>query len=171
MSISMYELAVPLFQRGLAATRSHLQKGLDHATDRGFDPANLLRARLYPDMFDLTRQVQVATDTARRGAARLAGLEPPSVPDTEQTFDELFARLDSTTRYLAELDPRAFDDAADRELTVNLGQPFAFTGRSYLLGYALPNFLFHVTTAYDILRHNGVELGKRDFLTEFIRPR
>jgi len=165
MSISLYDTAFNTFRSGLRAMDSILAKAEAHAKARGYDPANLLHARLAPDMFDLTRQVQIACDMAKSGAARLAGVEVPSHPDTETTYDELHARIAKVLAFIGTLDRKAIDGAAGRDIVVPLrDRKLEFKGSDYLVGWALPNFYFHVTTTYAILRHNGVELGKKDFL-------
>ena len=165
MAISMYDVSVPVFKRVLTNLGAVLQKAKAHAQERKIDESALLGARLYPDMFPLAKQVQIATDQAKGCAARLAGMEPPSYDDKEQTFDELIARIGRTVDYLGGLEPKAFDGAATRELTRPVGgKPHKFVGINYLLQFSMPNVFFHATTAYDILRHNGVPLGKADFI-------
>ncbi|PTB22332.1 DUF1993 domain-containing protein [Trinickia symbiotica] len=165
MSLSMYQASVPVFLRGLTNLRAVLHKGRDHAEARKIDLAVLLSSRLYPDMFPLTRQVQSASDAAKFCTARLAGVEPPRFEDTETTFDELVARIDKTIAYLKEADASNIDGSEERTVTIKTpSRSIEFDGQSYLLHFALPNFFFHVTTAYAILRHNGVELGKLDYL-------
>jgi hypothetical protein len=165
MSLSLYAVSVPVFIKTLGNLKAVLEKAKTHALDRKIEEAALINARLYPDMFPLSRQVQIATDTARGCAARLAGVEPPSYEDNEQNFDDLAARIARTIDYMKGLDEKQFDGADTREITRPVrGQPHAFTGRNYLLQFATPNVYFHSATAYDILRHNGVPLGKADFL-------
>lgn len=165
MPVTLYEASVPAFETHLAALSGLLDKGVKHAEAKRFDPRVLLESRLYPDMFNLTRQVQVACDFATRATARLAGIPIPSQPDTETTVDELKARIATTIAFVRSVGPDAMEGAEDRELTIKVGaDDMTFTGRSYLLGFALPNFYFHCTAAYAILRHNGVEIGKRDFM-------
>lgn len=165
MTISMYQTSIPVFTRILRSLRGILEKADQHAQERKIDPAVLLRDRLFPDMFDLTRQVQLATDFARGTAARLAGVEQPKVEDKETTFPELFARIDATLAYLASIAPAQIDGSETREIVRPIrGEPHRFTGINYLLQFALPNFYFHATTAYAILRHNGVALGKADYI-------
>ncbi len=165
MSLSMYQASVPVFVRGLTNLRAILRKARDHAEVRKIDLAVLLTSRLYPDMYPLTRQVQAASDAAKFCTARLAGIEPPRFEDTETTFDELEARIDKTIAYLQQIDASKIDGSEERIVTLKTpSRSLEFTGQSYLLHFSLPNFFFHVTTAYDILRHNGVEIGKFDFL-------
>lgn len=163
--MSLYDYYVPVLLRGLSALSKILDKAEAHAKAKGIDPAVFLSARLYPDMFPLTRQVQIACDTARRGAIRLAGGEPPSVPDTETSFDELRARIAQTIDAVRALPEAAFDGAEDRSLTLKVrGSDMTFSGLDFVRTWSLPNFYFHLTTAYAILRSNGLELGKPDFL-------
>jgi hypothetical protein len=165
MAVSIYDISVPVFVRTLTNLKAILEKAKAHALDHKIEESALVNARLYPDMFPLSRQVQVATDMARGCAARLTGAEPPSYEDKEQSFDDLIARVARTIEYLKGLDVNAFADAATREITRPVrGQPHVFTGANYLLQFALPNMYFHAATAYDILRHNGVPLGKADFI-------
>ena len=166
MSISIYEALTPPFARQLKSMKAVLAKAEAYAQARSIDPSVLISARLAPDMHPLNRQIQIATDGAKGGAARLAGREPPSFPDTETTFSELQERLDKTIAYLESLPPEAFEGAEDRTITLKLGAgEMSFPGGFYLLSFVTPNFYFHVTTAYAILRHNGVDIGKRDFLS------
>lgn len=168
MPITLYQASVPVFSRMLGNLTGILDKAAAHAAAKKIDDAVLLGARLYPDMFPLSRQVQLATDFARGTAARLAGLEPPSVEDKEQTFVELSARIDGALAYLRTLSAAQIDGMEAREITRTIrGVPRTFNGQDYLLRYALPNFFFHVSTAYAILRHNGVEIGKTDFIGTF----
>jgi hypothetical protein len=168
MDVSMYQASVPLLQRALANLIGILRKAQADAAERGLDPAVLLSARLYPDMFPLTRQVQIASDLARRGVARLAGVEAPPVADTETTLEELISRLQQAIDYLDTLRPDQLEGTQDREVTVPVGrgETITMTGWPFLSLFVLPNVHFHVTTAYAILRHNGVPLGKRDYLGE-----
>lgn len=165
MSISMYQVSVPTFMHTLKALSGVLDKAAGHAEAKGIDPTVLLGSRLYPDMFPLTRQVQIATDNAKGPAARLAGVEPPKYEDNETSFPELQARITKTIAYLQDLKAEQIDGSEDRQIVLQMrAGPLEFKGQSYLLHFALPNFYFHVTTAYDILRHNGVEIGKKDFM-------
>jgi uncharacterized protein len=165
MAISMYQASVPVFVRMLTNLKNILGKGAAFAESKKIDESVLLNARLAPDMFPLTRQVHIATDFARGTGARLAGTEPPAYEDNEKTFAELMSRVDRTIDYLRTLKPEQVDGSEEREIARPIrGEPKKFTGINYLLQFALPNFYFHNTTAYDILRHNGVELGKADFI-------
>ena len=165
MSLSMYQALVPVAVHMFRNLAAILDKGEAHARAHGFEPSVLIDARLYPDMLQLARQVQIATDVASRGAARLAGLEPASVPDTETTFAELGERIRRTIQYLESFKRDQIDGSEERTITFKIGgQDMTFKGQGYLLHFIWPNVYFHVTTAYNILRHNGVVLGKRDFL-------
>jgi len=165
MPSSLHPLTVPVFVRALSNLKAVLDKAKAHALEHKIEEVVFLGARLYPDMLPLSRQVQIATDIARGASARLAGLEPPPYEDKEQSFDDLAARLQRTIEYMKALDPGQFDGAETREITRPVrGQPHKFTGANYLLQFATPNVYFHATTAYAILRHNGVPLGKADFL-------
>jgi hypothetical protein len=165
MSLSMYSISVPVFVRMLGNLSAVLDKAVAHAEAKKIDPQVLLDARLYPDMFPVTRQVQIACDFAKGIAARLAGQEPPKWEDTEKTFADLKARIARTLDFLKHFAPSQIDGSEERvvKLTVR-GEQIEVQGLPYLLYRGQPNFFFHVTTAYDILRHNGVELGKSDFL-------
>ena len=165
MAISMYRASVPVFQQMLPALGGCLRKGTDYAAAKKVDPAVLLQSRLYPDMFPLVRQVQIATDFAKGTVARLAGQEPTKFEDTETTFDQLQARISRTLDLIREYKPSQIDGSEEREITLTLGnQTRSFKGENYLVNFALPNFYFHATTAYAILRHNGVEVGKGDYM-------
>jgi len=165
MTLSMYQASVPVFLRTLAALAGILDKAAAHAAQRKIEPSVLLNARLFPDMFAFVRQVQLAADFAKGASARLAGIDVPKFADTESTFDELQARIAKTVDFLKTLTPAQIDGSENRDITIPLGgQPQSFKGQPYLLHFALPNFFFHATTAYDILRHCGVEVGKRDFI-------
>lgn len=169
MSLSMYSACVPVFQQMLGALSDVLRKGEAHAIAKGFDPGVLLQARLAPDMFPLLRQVQIACDFAKSVPARLAGVEVPSFEDSEQSFAELQARIDKTRAFIASLDAAQFEGSEARNIVLRPGTPKERTlsGQAYLLAYGLPQFLFHVTTSYALLRHNGVEIGKRDFMGSY----
>lgn len=165
MSFSVYESSTPVFIRMLTNLMVVLDKAAASCEARGIDPLVLTSARLAPDMFPLNRQVQIACDAAKGGAARLAGVEAPSHPDVETTFPELKARIEATVAFLNTITPDQMIGAEDRQVALKLqGTEMVFPGRVFLLNLALPNFYFHISTAYDILRHNGVSLGKRDFL-------
>ena len=166
MTFSLSEASLPVLETGLNALSAVLDKGAAFAAAKKIEPAVLLNTRLAPDMFSLVRQVQVAADQAKNGAARLAGVEPPRYEDNETTIDELKARLANTVAFMKTLDRRAIDAAADREITFPLGpnNKGHMKGDDYLSHFVLPNFYFHRTAAYAILRHCGVEIGKRDFL-------
>jgi hypothetical protein len=165
MTLSMYQASVPVFIQGLTGLGGVIDKAAAHAAERKIDPSALLQARLYPDMFPFTRQVQIATDFAKGGAARLAGAEFPAYEDSETSFDELKARVEKTIAFLRTLEAGAVDGSEERDITlVRRGETSTVKGQAYLLEQAMPNFYFHLTTAYAILRHNGVEVGKRNFL-------
>jgi len=167
MAISMYQASVPVFIRSLKNLSAILKKGAAHAKAKKIDPEVLANSRLYPDMFSLIRQVQVASDSAKGAGARLAGIQPPRFKDEETTLSELIARVDKTIDFLRTLKAKQIDGSEAREIVLQFPNAMLrFTGQDYLLGFAMPNFYFHVTTAYDILRHNGIELGKGDFLGE-----
>jgi hypothetical protein len=161
----MYQASVPVFRHHIMALAKILAKSEEHANARKIEHSALIQCRLYPDMFPLARQVQIASDTAKSAAARLAGVEVPSWEDNETTFAQLKERCEKTDRYLATFRPEQIDGSEDREVVLKMrdGQ-MNFTGQQYLLGFATPNFYFHVTTAYALLRQCGVEIGKRDFL-------
>ena len=166
MSLSMYSASVPVFQKMLRALGGVLEKAEAHAQQNKIEPAALLQARLFPDMFPLTGQVLIATDFAKGASARLAGEEVPRYEDNEQSFAELQQRITKTLGYIESLPREAFDAAGDRPVTHGAGERARHfeRGDDYLTGFVLPNFFFHVTTAYAILRHNGVPIGKRDYL-------
>jgi hypothetical protein len=166
MSFSMSKASLPSLEIGLNALSGVLDKAQAFATSKKVDPSVLLGTRLCPDMFALTRQVQLASDLAKNGMARLAGVEPPRFEDTETTIDQLKARLAKTVSFLKTLDPKKIDAAADREITFPLGptKKGHMQGDDYLSHFVLPNVYFHLTAAYAILRHCGVEIGKTDFL-------
>jgi uncharacterized protein len=166
MPSSLSAASISVFEIGLNALSGVLDKAEAFAAAKKVDPAVLLHARLSPDMFDLTRQVQTVSDQARRGTSRLAGIDPPSVEDTETTIDQLKARLAKTVAYLKTLDPKQIDAAATRDIKFPIGggNTGQMKGEDYLNHFVLPNFYFHLTAAYAILRHCGVDIGKRDFL-------
>jgi hypothetical protein len=163
--MSMSNASIPVFEISLNALSALLDKAEAYAEAKRTDPTVLLNARLFPDMFAFTRQVQSACDQAKNGSARLAGVDPPTYEDNEKTIPELRMRIAKTVAFLKTLDVKRIDMAADREITFPLGPNKGhMRGADYLNHFALPNFYFHLTTAYDILRHCGVEIGKRDFL-------
>lgn len=165
MTLSMYQASVPVFIRMLGNLAAVLEKGAAHAAEKKIDPTVLLNSRLFPDMFPLVRQVQITSDTAKGGAARLAGLEPPKYEDNEASFPELIARIEKTVAFLNTLKPQQIDGSEDKAITITArGKTVEYVGMPYLLNTVLPNLYFHITTAYNILRHNGVEVGKRDYL-------
>lgn len=165
MKISMYSASVEVVLPMLTNLSAILDKARASAEARKFDSGVLVSARLAPDMFSLARQVQLASDFAKNSTARLAGTEAPKMEDTESTFDELKARLDKTMNWIKTVPPAALEGSEDRDIKIPLrDRTLEMKGLPYLKLWALPNFFFHVTTAYNILRHNGVELGKRDFL-------
>jgi hypothetical protein len=165
MNITMYQASTPRFIHTLNCLSAILDKAIAHAETRKFDSVALTTDRLYPDMFPLTRQVQIACDSAKGAVARLAGVEVPKYEDTETTFVELKARIAKTVDFMKTVKPAQIDGSEDKEIALKVGgQDLKFKGMQYLLGFAYPNFYFHVTTAYNILRHNGVEIGKKDFL-------
>jgi hypothetical protein len=165
MTISMYKVSVPIFVQLLTALSVVLDKAAAHAKAKQIDPAFLLGMRLYPDMYPLVRQVQQATAHPIRACSALTGAEPLQLPNTETSFPELESRLASTIDYIKGFRPGDIDGTEDKELVLKFGSgERKFTGQGLLLNHVLPNFYFHCTTAYDILRHCGVELGKRDFM-------
>lgn len=166
MTISMHAASVPVFKQMLGSLAALLDKAGSHAEARKIAPEVLLQTRLFPDMFPLVRQVQIACDFAKGVTARLAGAEVPAYDDAEQSFEELRTRIDRTIAFIDSFDAAAFDGSEAREIVTRPGTPKErrFNGQDYLLGYGLPQFFFHVTTAYALLRHNGVDVGKRDYM-------
>ena len=165
MSISMYQALVPPTIRVLTNLKLILEKAAAHAEEKKIDPSVLINGRLYPDMFPLSRQIQIATDSAKGAVSRLAGLEVPKFEDNESTFAELVARIDKTITLLESFKPEQIDGSEDKSIVLPMhDKTITFKGLPYLLDYSLPNIYFHTTTAYAILRHNGVEIGKKDFL-------
>jgi len=165
MSLTMYQASIPVFRHQLQALSKILAKGEEHANSRKLDHSALIQCRLYPDMFPLARQVQIGADAAKGAAARLAGVEVPSWEDNETTFAQLRDRCDKTDKYLASFTPDQIDGSEERQIVLKLrDREVTFTGQQYLLVFAMPNFYFHMTTAYALLRQCGVEIGKRDFL-------
>ena len=165
MTLSLFQASVPVFSIRLKALSDVLTLGEQNAADRKIDPQVFLTARLAPDMYALTRQVQIATDHAKGAASRLAGREVPKFDDTEASFGDLQARIAKTLAHLATFSAADFDGSDARTIELKLGdREMSLSGMEYLLNLAMPNFYFHVTTAYDILRHNGVPLRKRTFM-------
>jgi hypothetical protein len=166
MTISLYAASIPVFRQMLGSVSDILKKAEEHAAGKKIDPTAYLQARLYPDMFPLLRQVQVACDFARSATARLANVEIPKFEDKEQTFEELQALIEKSLAFMATAAPTQIDGQETREIITRPGTPNErkFTCQTYLLTYALPQFFFHVTTAYAILRHNGIEIGKKNYM-------
>ena len=168
MTFSMYDASVPVFKQILGSLSALIDKAEAHAEAKKIDPQVLLQVRLYPDMFPFVRQVQVACDFAKGCAARLAGVDVPRHEDTEQSFADLKARIAKVLAFIDTLPQDAIAASADRDITTSSGaNAKQFKGQVYLVHYALPHFYFHATTAYDLLRHNGVEVGKKDFVGSF----
>lgn len=166
MTISMYSASVPVFARMLGNMLNWMEAAKAHAEAKKFDTANYLTMRLAPDMLPFTRQIQIASDAAKGAIARLSGQTAPSWDDNEATFDDLIARIQKTLDYVKSVPADAIDGSEDREITVprRQGDPWKFGGEAYLKHFATPNFYFHVTTTYALLRHAGVNLGKPDYL-------
>ncbi len=166
MPISMHSASVPVFLTMLGNLSKWLDKAVAHASARKFDPETLLTARLAPDMLPLLRQVQIACDSAKFGVSRLAGGEAPAFDDSETSLAQLQQRIAATIAYIKSVPREQVDGSESKLISVpqRSRDPLQFTGEQFLLHYALPNLFFHVTTAYALLRHNGVELGKRDYL-------
>jgi hypothetical protein len=165
MTVSMFTASVPVYTQFLTSLSAILKKAAAHAEAKKIDPSVLITARLSPDMYALARQVQIATDHAKGSLARLAGVDVPSFPDTEATFDELEARIQKTLAFVKTFKPEQIDGTEGKEIVLTFGtQKFPFNGQTYLIQFALPNFYFHTTMVYAILRENGVEIGKRDFM-------
>ncbi|MCV4286318.1 DUF1993 domain-containing protein [Pseudomonas capsici] len=169
MSISLYAASVPVFQQMLNALNDVLVKAEAHANEKKIQPEALLQARLFPDMLPFTRQIQIAVDFAKGASARLAGVEIPKYEDNETTFADLQALIAKTLAFIASIKPQDVDGKEGIEIVLRPGtdKEKRLNGQAYLLSYALPQFFFHVTTAYDLLRHNGVEIGKRDYMGKF----
>lgn len=168
MTMSLYGASVPVFRQILGSLATILSKAEAHADLKKLDPNALLQARLFPDMLPLLRQVQLATDFAKGAAARLGGVEVPRYEDVETDFAGLQARLEKTLAFLDTVAREAIDAGGERDIVIGTGEnQRRFKGAVYLVHYALPNFYFHATTAYDLLRHNGLEIGKRDFIGTF----
>ena len=166
MTISMYTASVPVFQHVLRNLSHILDKGEAHAEARKFDPEVLMQSRLFPDMLPFTRQVLIACDAAKNGVARISGVEAPKFDDNEATFAELKERIQKTIDYLQSVPASELDGTDDKDITFPVGREATRTmkGQAYLQTWAMANFFFHVTTAYAILRHNGVKIGKQDYL-------
>jgi hypothetical protein len=166
MTISMYTIAVPVFKQMMNSLNAILTQAETHAADKKIEPAVFLQARLSPDMFPLVRQVQIAADFAKGVSARLANVDVPEYEDNEQSFADLHARIAKTLAFIDTLTPAQFTGSEEREIVLRPGTPNEkkFTGQTYLLNYGLPHFYFHVTSTYAILRHNGVGIGKGDFI-------
>jgi hypothetical protein len=164
----MYQASVPVFTRMLGNLSKILDKAAAFVEAKKIDPSVLINARLAPDMFPLSRQVQIASDMAKGGTARLAGAEVPNYLDNETTFPELQARVKKTIEFLQGFKAGQVDGSEDRTVTIKIrGNEMNFKGQQYLLNFVLPNFYFHITTAYNILRHNGLDIGKPDFIGGF----
>ncbi|WP_233839954.1 DUF1993 domain-containing protein [Dyella sp. 2HG41-7] len=165
MSLSMYQASVPVFVRALTNLHHVLKLGEKHAKDKGVDDATMLQVRLIPDMLPLVKQVQIATDMAKNGTARLAGVDPLKFDDNETSFAELYARLDRAIDYIKSFKPEQIDGSETRAIVLKTRNgELNFEGQAYLLHYVLPNMFFHCTTAYDILRVAGTHIGKQDFI-------
>jgi hypothetical protein len=165
MKISMHGMSAAMFTQALTQLHHILEKAVAHAKARNYDPDVLAAARLAPDMFALNRQVQLTCDFAKNSVARLAGIDPPKFEDNETTMEQLKARVAKTLEYLKTVAPEALDGSETRDIKIPLrNRTLEMKGLPFLQGWALPNFYFHYTTSYDILRHNGVEVGKSDFL-------
>jgi hypothetical protein len=169
MTDAMYVSSVPVFKQMLGGLAAILAKAEAHATEKNIEPAALTQTRLFPDMFPLSKQVQVACDFARGVSARLVGAEVPKYDDNERTFDELRGLIARSLAFIEGFSPAQFEGAAQREIVTRPGTPKErrFDGQSYLLRYGLPQFFFHVATAYALLRHNGIEIGKRDYMGQY----
>ena len=166
MTLSMYQASIPVFKQLLGGLSAVLAKAEAHASAKKIDPHALLQARLYPDMFPLLRQVQVACDFAKSVSARLAGVEVPGFEDKEASFADLQARIAKTLAFIDSLTAAQLEGSETRQIVTQAGTPKEkiFTGQSYLLNYGLPHFFFHTSAAYAVLRHNGVEVGKKDYI-------
>jgi len=165
MTISMYDASAPCFVSMLRSLDAILGKAQAHAAAKKIDPPALLAARLFPDMLTFVRQIQIASDHAKGAVGRLAGVELPKYEDNEQTFDELKARIAKTIAFIESIKPAQINGSEERVIALKVGgKDMSFKGLPYLVGFALPNFYFHLVTAYNILRHNGIEIGKRDYL-------
>ncbi|BCA96895.1 hypothetical protein TUM19329_32560 [Legionella antarctica] len=165
-TISMYNASIPIFKQLLTALNDILIKTKTHVENKAIGPHTLLQASLFPDMFNFIRQVQIATDFSRGVSARLAGLDVPAYEDNEISIEDLQVRIEKTLKFLATIKPEAINGSEEKEIITRPGTPKEkkFNGQAYLLHYGLPQFFFHVTTAYDILRNHGVEIGKKDYM-------
>ena len=169
-ALSMYAVAIPPLKRVLNNLAHILSKGEEYADAKKIEHAVLLNARLFPDMYPIIRQVQIATDMSKGAAARLAGLEVPKYEDDETSFADLQARISKTLAFINSVSPEQLAASAARDITITVRKvDLHFTGQDYLLKWVMPNVYFHVTTTYNILRHNGCELGKADFLRHTIK--
>uniref|UniRef100_UPI00402BB23B DUF1993 domain-containing protein n=1 Tax=Methylomonas sp. PHL2-19 TaxID=3438878 RepID=UPI00402BB23B len=168
MSLSMFAISVPPLVRSLTQLRSILEKATDFAETKRFDPSVLVNARLYPDMYPLKRQVQIASDVSKGAVSRLAGQEPPKFDDVENSFAELIKRVDKTLAHINSFTAEQIDGSEATTILLPLhDRTLTFTGLTYVTHFVLPNVYFHVTTTYAILRHNGLEIGKKDYLGEY----
>jgi len=165
-TISMYQASVPVFKQLLTALNAILEKTQTHIANHGIEEDTLLKASLFPDMYHFTRQVQIATDFAKSVSARLAGMEVPVFEDTEKNINDLRARIEKTLLFISKIKPEEINGSEEMEIITRPGTPreIKFSGLTYLLHYGIPQFFFHVTTAYDILRSKGIDIGKRDFM-------
>ncbi len=165
MTLSMHQASAPVVLQGLKGLTTVLEKSAAFCVAKKIDEKALLQARLFPDMFPFARQVQITTDQGKGMMARLAGQTPPAYEDTEASFEALIARVAKTKAFVEGIDPALIDGSEDRPVVLkNPAGEITFTGQAFLLNHALPNFFFHLTTSYDLMRHNGVELGKGNFL-------
>jgi hypothetical protein len=168
MTFSMYSASAPVFKQILNSLSAIIEKAEAHAIEKKIEPAALLQARLFPDMFPFVRQVQVAADFAKGAAARLGGVDVPKFDDNEQSFADLKARIAKTVAFIDSVPQDGIEASAERDITTGTGDKAKqWKGQTYLMHYALPHFFFHATTAYNVLRHNGVEIGKKDFIGSF----
>lgn len=169
MSITMYKASVPVFKQLLESLDAILNKAETHVAETKMDPVTLLHASLRPDMYNFIRQIQIAADFAKGVCARLAGLDVPAYEDNESSFAELHARIKKTIAFITDIDPAKIDGSEQREIITRPGTPKErkFKGEDYLLHYGLPQFFFHITTAYGILRHKGVDIGKKDYMGNY----
>lgn len=165
MTISLFQVSVPTYVRQLSSLSAIIQKAIGYCAERKIDPATLLQARLYPDMFPLSHQVRFACNHAERGVCRLTGMEPPTRENNEATLEEFVARIATAIAFVKSTDASKMVGMEDRDITFPVGQnQMTLKGLDYLFQFSMPNFYFHVTTAYNIFRHNGLQIGKQDFL-------